>query len=230
MAKAVIFDFSGTLFRVEDARTRLRAVLAARGIAADEDEVAAVAENLQASGAIAGIPATRPVPEQLADVWRRRDVTPDDHRYAHLALTRTVGLPWPEVAEDIYDRQFSPESWLPYPDTAEVLAGLCDRGIPVAVLSNIVWDLRPTFVHHGVDRFVAQYVFSYREGVMKPDPRIFARACELLGHPPADVLMVGDDVHADGGAQRIGCQFRAVPHLPPTDRPRALLDAVAPLL
>lgn len=104
---------------------------------------------------------------------------------------------------------------------------LRDRTIPVAVLSNIAWDLRPVFAHHKLDHLVAAYVLSYEAGVKKPDSRIFEMTCDLLGHPPADVLMVGDDLSADGAATAIGCTFRAVEHLPVNERPRALLDAIA---
>jgi HAD superfamily hydrolase (TIGR01493 family) len=230
MAKAVMFDFSGTLFRCEDTRSRLRAVLAARGIEAGQEELADAAHRLQSCGAIPGIPASEPIPAHLSDIWARRDLTSAEHRSAHLALMRSVRLPWPDLEDAVYDRQFAPQAWHAYPDTGEVLRQLRDRGIPVAVLSNIVWDLQPTFEHHGLDQFVSRYVLSYREGVMKPDPRIFARACELLGQAPGDVLMVGDDAVADGGAAALGCEFQLVAHAPVEQRPRALLDAVHALL
>jgi len=44
-------------------------------------------------------------------------------------------------------------------------------------------------------------------GCAKPDPRIFARACELAGVPAHRVLHVGDDPHLDvRGAQAAGLQ------------------------
>jgi HAD superfamily hydrolase (TIGR01549 family) len=44
-------------------------------------------------------------------------------------------------------------------------------------------------------------------GCAKPDPRIFARACELAGVSAAQVLHVGDDPHLDvRGAQAAGLQ------------------------
>ncbi|MGH6656192.1 MAG: HAD family hydrolase, partial [Actinocrinis sp.] len=108
------------------------------------------------------------------------------------------------------------------------LESLRDRGAPVAVLSNIAWDVRPIFKHFGIDHLISGYVLSYEVGVGKPDPEVFRIACSLLGfaHAPRDVLMVGDNRVADGGATAIGCEFRLVGHLPVNQRPRALLDAV----
>nr|MCH9684566.1 HAD-IA family hydrolase [Deltaproteobacteria bacterium] len=47
---------------------------------------------------------------------------------------------------------------------------------------------------------------SAEVGVEKPDPRIFARACERVGVEPAAALHVGDDAGDDvGGARGAGC-------------------------
>jgi putative hydrolase of the HAD superfamily len=126
----------------------------------------------------------------------------------------------------LYDRHYAPEAWDAYPDTIEVLELLRARGIPAAVVSNIGWDLRSVFKHFGVDHLIAGYVLSYEAGVGKPDPAIFELGCDLVGRSPADVLMVGDNAVADGGAAAIGCSFQLVEHAPVTARPRALLDAV----
>jgi HAD superfamily hydrolase (TIGR01493 family) len=226
VAKAVIFDFSGTLFRCEDTVSWLRAVLDQAGIAASDREIADAAAALEASGGQPGGHSRFTVPPHLALLWERRDTTPEAHRRAYTALIAQAALPWPGLVDRLYDRNAQPEAWRPYPDTATALRLLAERAVPVAVVSNIGWDLRPVFRHHGVDHLVRGYLLSYEEGVIKPDPQIFHRACALLGHDPRDVLMVGDDPVADGGASAIGCAFRAVPHLPPDQRPRALLDAV----
>jgi putative hydrolase of the HAD superfamily len=111
-----------------------------------------------------------------------------------------------------------------------VLRILHERGIAVAVVSNIGWDLRPVFRAHGLDAYVDAYVLSYEHGIQKPDPRLFTVACEALGTDPGDALMVGDDRHADGGAAALGCAVHFVDHLPVEKRPDALrpvLDLVA---
>jgi len=103
---------------------------------------------------------------------------------------------------------------------------LRERGIPVAVVSNIGWDPRPVFVEHGLDAFIDTYVLSYLHGIQKPDPRLFATACEAIGVAPRDALMVGDDRRADGGATALGCAVHFVDHLPVNARP----DGLRPVL
>ncbi|HZP52405.1 HAD-IA family hydrolase [Actinocrinis sp.] len=226
MAKAVLFDFSGTLFHCESAESWLRAALDQAGITASDAEVEVWAERLHASGGQAGAYSEFAVPAHLTDLWARRDLTAEDHRAAYTALVETAELPWPGLADILYDRHYAPEAWDAYPDTVAVLELLQKRDMPVAVVSNIGWDLRTVFKHFGVDHLIADYVLSYEVGVKKPDAGIFELACEAVGCAPADVLMVGDNAVADGGATAIGCSFELVEHAPVAARPRALLDAV----
>jgi HAD superfamily hydrolase (TIGR01493 family) len=226
MVNAVLFDFSGTLFHCESAESWLRAALEQARIVASDAEVAAWSERLHASGGQPGAYSEFAVPAHLTDLWARRDLSAEDHRAAYTALVEATELPWPGLADILYDRHYAPEAWDAYPDTIETLELLRSRGIPAAVVSNIGWDLRTVFKHFGVDDLIAGYVLSYEVGLNKPDPAIFELACELVGHAPADVLMVGDNAAADGGATAIGCSFQLVEHAPVIARPRALLDAV----
>ena len=165
--------------------------------------------------------------------WERRDVTARNHREAYTAQTRAALLPSfagdraDALATELYDRHLTPGSWRsPYADAEPVLKELRRRGIPVAVVSNIGWDLRPLFVHSGLDPLVDAYVLSYELEVQKPDPRIFRAACELLGCAPEQALMVGDDLAADGGATALGCAFLHVEPLPVAERPDGLLPVL----
>jgi HAD superfamily hydrolase (TIGR01509 family) len=224
--KAVIFDFSGTLFRCEEADAWLRATLAKAGIEATEEEIEHYAGRLHASGGQPGGHSDVSVPPHLEQLWQDRDLDHVTHRTVYTELTRLAGLPWPGIEEMLYDRHWEPLAWHPYPDTRAALESLRERGIQAGVLSNIVSDIRQVFVNYGLDALIAGYVLSYEHGIQKPDPEIFLRACEMLGQDPADVLMVGDNEAADGAATAVGCSFRAVSHLPVSQRPRALLDAV----
>ncbi|QES40194.1 hydrolase [Streptomyces venezuelae] len=220
--KGVLFDFSGTLFRIESAVSWLRSALAELEVPLSDGESARAAEALERAGALPGGAHPASVPDHLADLWSTRDRTAELHRAAFTGLAREVPLPDPRLYDALYARHMTPPAWQPYADAAEVLAGLRERGIGVAVVSNIGWDLRPVFRAHGLDAYVDAYVLSYEHEIQKPDPRLFAVACDALGVDPREALMVGDDRRADGGAAGLGCAVHFVEHLPVERRPGAL--------
>ncbi|POX37680.1 hydrolase [Streptomyces sp. Ru73] len=227
--KGVLFDFSGTLLRIEPVTAWLRGALDATGVTMTDAEFDRTARDLDRAGALPGGSVPERLPDGLAELWRIRDRTADHHRELYTALARQVPLPAEELYDTLYERHKAPAAWIPYPDAAEVLGTLRERGVATGVVSNIGWDLRPVLRAHGLDPLIGSYVLSFEHGIQKPDPRIFELACRELGLPPQDVLMVGDDRSADGGAQALGCGYFPVDHLPPADRPsglRPLLDLV----
>jgi HAD superfamily hydrolase (TIGR01493 family) len=220
--KAVLFDFSGTLFRIESAKSWLGAALVQTGVDMPADEVRRCAMRLAVAGALPGGPLPQQVPADLAGAWAARDESAELHRAAFTGVARQVELPHPGLYDALYDRHMAPAAWRPYADTAEVLGGLRRAGIAVGVVSNIGWDLRPIFRAHGVDALVDAYVLSFEHGIQKPDARLFQAACDELGQDPHDVLMVGDSREADGGAAALGCEVFFVDHLPVEERPAGL--------
>lgn len=209
--RGVLFDFSGTLFHLEPSADWFD------GYPLDRARLIDVLTS-----------PTTPVPAELRDAWAQRDLDPETHRMVYLAILRTAAPNVGDgVLDKIYGRIYSAESWLPYPDTAAALGRLRDAGIPVAVVSNIPWDIRPVFDRNGMAGLVDAFVLSYAEGVMKPDPTIFRTACRRIGVAPAEALMIGDSIEADGGATRAGCQFAVVKRVPPGERPDALLTTLA---
>ncbi|MEV0209144.1 HAD-IA family hydrolase [Streptomyces sp. NPDC050788] len=219
---AVLFDFSGTLFRIESTESWLRAVLDEAGITLPEPELSRTAKDLHVAGALPGGATPEQLPAELAEMWAIRDQSSQLHRSAYTAAARQVPLPDPALYDALYDRHMTPPAWSPYPDAPEVLRALRERGIGIGVVSNIGWDLRPVFREHGLDRYVDTYVLSYEHGIQKPDPRLFTVACEALGADPRLTLMVGDDRRADGGASALGCRVHFVDHLPAEERPDGL--------
>ena len=223
---AVLFDFSGTLFRAEPVESWLRAALDETGATLTETELKDTARALEAAGAQPGGAPPQRVPEELAGVWARRDESARLHRAAFTGLSRQVPLPGPGLYDALYERHMSPAAWAPYPDARQVLRTLREHGVGVAVVSNIGWDLRPVFRAHGLDGYVDAYALSYEHGCQKPDRRLFSVACAELGADPRQVLMVGDSQESDGGAAALGCRVRFVAHLPVAQRPDALLPVL----
>lgn len=213
--RAVLLDFSGTLFRNEDAD---HAVLAALG----PDELWRAPE-LARRGALNGASAAPDLPEHLADAWARRDLDPALHRAAYSGIARDTGLD-EEQAHALYERGISVDAWTPYPDTVRTLRALRERGVPVAIVSNIGWDPRPVLDRYGVE--VDALVLSMERGVVKPDPAIFRIACAELGVEPAHAIMVGDNREADGASEAVGIPFRYVDADPTVRAPDALRRAL----
>nr|WP_145492417.1 MULTISPECIES: HAD family hydrolase [Streptomyces] len=223
---AVLFDLSGTLFRVGSTGSWLRATLDGTGRDLPEPELKEAAGASEAAGALPGGVAPVRVPEGLAGLWARRDESAELHRAAFTGMSRLVPLPDPGLHGALYARHMTPAAWTACPDAPEVLRVLCERGIRVAVVSDIGWDPRPVFRAHGLAPFVGACVLSYEHGVRKPDVRLFSVACAALGADPRRTLMVGDSREADGGAAALGCRVHFVDHLPAADRPDALLPVL----
>ncbi|KUI30547.1 haloacid dehalogenase [Mycobacterium sp. IS-1496] len=217
--RAALFDYSGTLFRLEEDDSWFT------GIEVDNREVDdhVQAELLRRLTAPTGR-SVQMTPE--ADhAWVNRDLAPHLHREAYLHVLRESGLA-DHHAEQLYRRVIDPASWTPYPDTADVLAALRRQGVKTAVVSNIAFDVRPAFAAIGADGDVDEFVLSFEVGVTKPAPEIFTTALTRLGVEAADAVMVGDSDEADGGARAVGCPFVLVDPLPTTERPTGLRDAL----
>ena len=211
--RAVLFDFSGTLFRLDEDDSWFAGM--------DGVDEAVQAELMDRLTHPTGPGVS--MPDDVYQAWLQRDLKPHLHREAYLHVLQVSGLR-DEHAEALYQRAIDPASWTPYPDTVQVLDGLRADGIPTAVVSNIAWDIRRTFAAAGAGP--DEYVLSFEAGVMKPDPGIFEVALDRLGVNAAETLMVGDSEENDGAAEELGCSFALVDPLPTDERPTGLLDVL----
>jgi len=228
---AMMFDFSQTLFRSESTGPWLDAGLARMGLELPAAERDALVERLVDNGAMPGGPEPRRLSADVQRLWDRRDLDAESHRAAYEGLTHASRIPDPALARVLYDRHMEPEAWQPYPDAESTLKKLHGLGVPVAVVSNIGWDMRPVFERFGLDRLIQAFVLSYEHGVQKPDPALFQVALDALGRTGRETLMVGDNPRADGGATALGCTFHHVAPIPVGERPDALaavLDMLGP--
>jgi HAD superfamily hydrolase (TIGR01509 family) len=220
---AVLFDFSGTLFRLEGDETWFE------GMELDDPDNRAVDAHVQAElmrRLTAPTGQSVEMTPQALHAWDNRDLAPHLHREAYLHVLRESGLAR-HHAESLYGKAIDPDLWTPYPDTARVFAALRERGVKTAVVSNIAFDIRPAFARLGVADDVDVFVLSFEVGVVKPDRAIFSIALDRLGVPAERALMVGDSDEADGGARALGCAFALVDPLPTKERPDGLVTALA---
>jgi HAD superfamily hydrolase (TIGR01509 family) len=218
--RAVLFDYSGTLFRLEADDSWFT------GIQVDERAVDGHVQAELMRRLTAPTGRSVDMDDEQYRNWINRDLEPHLHREAYLHVMRESGVA-EHHAQTLYDRLIDPASWTPYPDTAAVLAGLKRQGLRIAVVSNIAFDLRPAFATLGVLDDVDEFVLSYEVGTVKPNPEIFATALDRLGVAAEEALMVGDSEEADGGARAVGCAFALVDPLPTDERPDGLISALS---
>lgn len=204
--RAVLFDFSGTLARLEEDDSWFA------GMSVDDQMKTMLMDRM-----------THPTATVTHHAWEHRDLDPVMHREAYMHVLRESGLR-DEHAESIYQRCIDPAEWQVYPDTGHVLDTLRAKGIRTAVVSNIAWNIRDVLAAAGTGPDA--YVLSFEVGAAKPDRRIFEAALDRLGVDPAEALMVGDSVENDGAARELGCAFAFVDPLPIAERPQGLIDAL----
>jgi HAD superfamily hydrolase (TIGR01509 family) len=217
--EAVLFDFSGTLFRLEEDDSWFD------GIKVDERQVDGHVQAELMRRLTQPVGRSVEMTPEAHHAWVNRDLEPHLHREAYLHVLRESGLA-DHHAETLYGRVIDPSSWTPYPDTAEVLEGLHRQGIKTAVVSNIAFDVRPAFESIGIAGYVDEVVLSFEVGAVKPDAAIFQTALNRLGVDAAHAMMVGDSDEADGGARAIGCGFALVDPLPTSQRTDGLRRAL----
>jgi HAD superfamily hydrolase (TIGR01509 family) len=220
---AVLFDFHGTLAMTVDPIAWVTAAAADCGVALDHTRATALADRIATAGGLPGVAKPARVPPQLAEAWADRDLDAHANRQVFVGLAGMVPCDVPGLAEAIYDRVQTPHCWQPYPDALPTLTALYAAGIKVAVVSNTGFDIRPMLDAWGFTSFCEAVVLSYEVGCLKPDPKIFWRACSALGVPPERALMVGD-TPGDAGAVSAGCSALIVAAAP-VGRPNGLVRA-----
>lgn len=143
-----------------------------------------------------------------------------DVDFPALNLRQDAGRPWrearAEVARshpqhaatlDLYVERFAHALPGPVPGSAEVVDDLRAAGVRVLGLTN--WSAET--YHHAVpaapviDRLEA-VVVSGREGLVKPDPRIFHLLAERHGLDPARTVFTDDSAANVAGAAALGYQ------------------------
>jgi putative hydrolase of the HAD superfamily len=101
------------------------------------------------------------------------------------------------------------------------LKALRERGLPIGVVSDTGFDLRPAMDRLGLSPFLDTVVMSFQYGVCKPAPKVFLTACDQLQVSPERTLMVGDNPLTDSGAVATGMHVLLLPP-PAKTGPRGL--------
>ena len=113
----------------------------------------------------------------------------------------------PDFTEEILDWERRwPEMFSgAIPETEAAIEALAARGVAQYGLSNMshevlgqITALSPAFRH------LDDIVISAETAIMKPDPRIFAQACDRFGLTPGEAVFVDDSAGNVAGAKALG--------------------------
>lgn len=183
--RAVVFDFYGTIaWHGEAPVSPYAQVFARHGSHLDEAHEAAYfasydgVDHLEHSAS-----------EAAYESWVRRRLE---------ELARSCGVPDDDVARVVDGlRAQDRRPVVAYPDAAETLAALRQRGFLLGVCSNWGWDLDVSIGQSGLAHLIDAAVTSARVGFRKPHSQIYVAITDQLGVSPTETLFVGDSFHPD---------------------------------
>ncbi len=93
----------------------------------------------------------------------------------------------------------------PIPETVQAIEDLHARGVPLYGLTNMSSEtFAGTIAMSPAFGRLRDIVVSGDEGVIKPDPRIYAIACARAGLAPSDFLFIDDSQANVDGARAVG--------------------------
>jgi putative hydrolase of the HAD superfamily len=144
-------------------------------------------------------------PETFHEVWARR------------WRERQIGPIEPHLRSMAMRREWTFKSLVPRDDAIPALDELRRRGHRLGMISACSQDVPDVWERTPLGGLFDSAVFSCSVGFSKPDPRIYAVACEELGVDAGDCLFVGDGANDElPGAERAG--MTAVQLRPPGEQ------------
>ncbi len=144
-----------------------------------------------------------------------------DHSVAYFA--RRLGRPpsaEPEIRRELIARVRAAfaERLEPLPGAVELVRGIAEAGLPMAVASNTDRDLVLLVLERAGLAGELPVVVSAEEVERgKPAPDVYLRACAALGVEPAEALALEDSESGVAAARAAGMRVYAVPQLAEMD-------------
>jgi len=144
-----------------------------------------------------------PDPASLADRIEQVIIRSTDDDLTRKSVLEQFSLTDPEldrILEELVDK------YEPYAPLWELLPRL-RPACKLAVINNGTGLTKPIF-HRNLRIFDVfdPFLISAVEGIRKPDPRIYLRACERLEVPPEACLFLDDKAENVEGARRVGME------------------------
>jgi HAD superfamily hydrolase (TIGR01549 family) len=175
--RAVLFDVGGPLDTEIEHERRIdldiRAALAAEGSAADD------------------------VRYREAERWAVDSFASSTYQAMIWYLTGFDAARAARVYQGFRQRAHGRDVFELRPGMAELLERLHGRGLKLGLAANQPTAVIERLDRGGVGRFFHHREVSEHHGFLKPDVRLFLRACDDLGVQPAECIMVGDRIDND---------------------------------
>jgi HAD superfamily hydrolase (TIGR01509 family) len=211
--RGVLFDAGNTLLWIDHGA--IAEILVAAGVSCDTGSVRDA--EMRARPFIDGLLAR-------AEKREGREVV---RRSVEALLGHLGASPPADVAERIHGDLLRawPRLWIrPPADALPALLSLAARGLPCGVVSNSDGRVERLFEETGLRPHLACVVDSGREGIEKPDPRLFLRGAAALGLPADACVYLGDLRTIDAlGARNAGLHgvlLDPIGAWPPCDVPK----------
>jgi putative hydrolase of the HAD superfamily len=188
--RAVLFDAGETLVHPAPSFPELFAgVLSTRGIERSPEAV---------------IEASRAVFHRFSEAARDNDLwttSPEASarfwKSVYARMIRELDIGADGLADTLYEAFTDQRNYALFDDVAATLDALEAAGLALGIVSNFEAWLEDLLGSLGVRERFGVRVISGREGIEKPDPRIFTLAIERLGIDARDVAYVGDNPEFD---------------------------------
>jgi len=118
-----------------------------------------------------------------------------------------LDIPDPDqkLAKALYERFTRYESYRLFPDSVPALQKVRGMGLKLGLISNFEEWLEGMLIEMEVAHLFDMMVISGKEGIEKPDPKIFNIALERSGMAAEETVYVGDHPRIDAeGAEAVG--------------------------
>lgn len=141
--------------------------------------------------------------ERLVDVWRGGSIGMITIEQVHKDIAEIMNWEQNQVNE------FMDDVWREYLGTLNVELVQYFRSLrpkfQTAIISNSFVGAREKEAeHYHFDTICDFIIYSHEVGVSKPDPRIFALACERLCLQPHEIIFVDDHTEVYASAKEMG--------------------------
>ena len=107
--------------------------------------------------------------------------------------------------QTLYEHFASEKPWFVYPDVIPTLNYWQQKEVKLGVISNFDSRLDQVLTHLELTNFFSQIIFSSRQKIAKPDPKIFQFALDQFNCFPNQAWHIGDSLREDyNGANTAG--------------------------